>query len=210
MSVRWSTLEEAEKRRIVETITKRIEVGKDEVEIKLCYEPSPLEMAAGKERNMGVLLPYCEFTLKTQKTLLPTSASCPTRIADHIRKKRWEKKIDVRQAARQIRVSVTTLVDWEHHKHEPKILHIPRIVAFLGYIPDCLKSATIGERIKMVRKLLGLSQRQFAKYFDASSWTVGQWERNKLMPPNDVAKQIALKCLSLIEGDFGMFNENLP
>ena len=36
---RWPTLEHEEKRRIVETITQRITIGKSEVEIDLCYLP---------------------------------------------------------------------------------------------------------------------------------------------------------------------------
>lgn len=69
LSVRWPTLEENEKRRIVETITERIGVGADEVEINLCYMPSPLEMAAGKERNLGDSKPENMPTSKDRRTM---------------------------------------------------------------------------------------------------------------------------------------------
>ena len=48
---RWPALEHEEKRRIVETITQRITIGKSEVEIDLCYLPNSAELMAGKQRD---------------------------------------------------------------------------------------------------------------------------------------------------------------
>jgi site-specific DNA recombinase len=49
---RWGDLERDEKRRIVETITDRITIGKDEVHIDLAYLPSPSEDLAKEARNL--------------------------------------------------------------------------------------------------------------------------------------------------------------
>jgi len=49
---RWSALEEEEKRQIVESITQKIVVGKEDVEIDLCYLPSPSQSVANGERNL--------------------------------------------------------------------------------------------------------------------------------------------------------------
>ncbi|MGC3990839.1 MAG: recombinase family protein [Chthoniobacteraceae bacterium] len=42
---RWPELDSSEKRKIVECITKKIEIGKDEIAIDLCYLPSSVEMS---------------------------------------------------------------------------------------------------------------------------------------------------------------------
>lgn len=49
---RWPELEREEKRRVIEQITDRITVGKDEVVIDLAYLPSPSEELATKARNL--------------------------------------------------------------------------------------------------------------------------------------------------------------
>jgi len=48
---RWPELDQTEKRKVVENITEKIVVGKDDVAINLCYLPSASEMMAGKQRN---------------------------------------------------------------------------------------------------------------------------------------------------------------
>jgi site-specific DNA recombinase len=49
---RWPELERDEKRKVIEQITDRITVGKDEVLIDLAYLPSPSEELATKARNL--------------------------------------------------------------------------------------------------------------------------------------------------------------
>ncbi|MBI1804814.1 MAG: recombinase family protein [Ignavibacteriae bacterium] len=49
---RWPMLELSEKRNIVETITQRITVGKDDVSINLSYMPSSAEMTTGMQHNL--------------------------------------------------------------------------------------------------------------------------------------------------------------
>jgi len=49
---RWPSLEPEAKRKIVENITDRITIGKDDVSIDLCYLPSSSEMMADKSRNL--------------------------------------------------------------------------------------------------------------------------------------------------------------
>ena len=49
---RWPSLESQDKRKIVENITDRITIGKDDVTIDLCYLPSSSEMMVEKSRNL--------------------------------------------------------------------------------------------------------------------------------------------------------------
>jgi site-specific DNA recombinase len=49
---RWPSLESQDKRKIVENITDRITIGKDDVTIDLCYLPSSSEIMVEKSRNL--------------------------------------------------------------------------------------------------------------------------------------------------------------
>ncbi|WP_414645322.1 recombinase family protein [Candidatus Binatus sp.] len=49
---RWPDLRNDEKRRIIETITEKITIGKDDITIDLCYLPSSSEFMAEKQRNL--------------------------------------------------------------------------------------------------------------------------------------------------------------
>jgi site-specific DNA recombinase len=49
---RWPSLEQDEKRKVIENITEKIVVAKDEVAINLCYLPSASEIMAGKQHNL--------------------------------------------------------------------------------------------------------------------------------------------------------------
>jgi site-specific DNA recombinase len=49
---RWETLEQEEKRKIVENTVEKIVVGKDDVAIDLCYLPSSSEIVAEKQRGL--------------------------------------------------------------------------------------------------------------------------------------------------------------
>ncbi len=48
---RWPSLEFEEKRRVIENITEKIIVGKDDISLELCYLPSSAEVMAKEHRN---------------------------------------------------------------------------------------------------------------------------------------------------------------
>ena len=50
---RWPTFDAAQKRRLVETLVKRVTIGKDEVTIELCYLPSFEMVADGQRMDKG-------------------------------------------------------------------------------------------------------------------------------------------------------------
>ena len=52
---------------------------------------------------------------------------------------------------------------------------------------------TIGQRIRAVRKALGLSQEQFGALFDYSAKQVRRYESDEISPPSDVLERIAEK-----------------
>jgi site-specific DNA recombinase len=69
---RWRELTREEKRKIVETITEKITVGKEDVTIDLCYLPSSSEFVTEKQRN---------FTDSSQRRASPRpeTSACPSR-----------------------------------------------------------------------------------------------------------------------------------
>jgi site-specific DNA recombinase len=48
---RWPSLNKEEKRRIIETITEKIIIGKKDIEINLCYLPPSSEVASSWQYN---------------------------------------------------------------------------------------------------------------------------------------------------------------
>jgi hypothetical protein len=59
LSLRWDELAVAERRQIVEAITEKIIVGREDVEINLLQVLPPAELAAKWQRNDMVALPFC-------------------------------------------------------------------------------------------------------------------------------------------------------
>ncbi len=49
---RWPKLSQEEKRKVIENITEKIIIGKDDVTIDLCYIPSSSEIMANRQRNV--------------------------------------------------------------------------------------------------------------------------------------------------------------
>lgn len=49
---RWAGFGEEEKRKIIENITEKVVVGREDITINLCYLPSSSEMVANKQRNL--------------------------------------------------------------------------------------------------------------------------------------------------------------
>jgi site-specific DNA recombinase len=58
---RWPTLDHEEKRKVAESLTQRITVGKGEIDIDLCYLPSSESMAKGQQTDRFVATPRVSF-----------------------------------------------------------------------------------------------------------------------------------------------------
>jgi hypothetical protein len=107
---RWQTLEREEKRKVVENITEKIVIGKDDVTINLCYLPSGSEIMAEKQRGLIPALPFCHVVLKGKRAL---PGSCPNplkTLGDHLRKRRLDLGLLQREVAKKL--GVTTSCVW--------------------------------------------------------------------------------------------------
>jgi len=81
-------------------------------------------------------LPFCKVTLKGQK---PVSAAYPKTLktlGDHLRKRRLDLKLLQKELAQKLDISETSIYNWENNRASPSLYLIPKIMKFLGYIPD--------------------------------------------------------------------------
>ena len=106
----------------------------------------------------------------------------PVTLGDHIRRRRLELGLEQRELARQLGADDMTVCNWEKGRTFPSIRFLPRIVRFLGYVPFQLESLSVGERIRLRRMLLGLSQRELARRLSVDPSTVRRWEAGKRVP----------------------------
>jgi len=116
--------------------------------------------------------------LKAQK---PGSVKYPKELktlGDHIRKRRLDLGLFQRQAAEQIGVDTTTIWNWERHKSSPQVHEIPAALRFLGYNPVPLPKS-FPEKVRLVRRVLGLSQKTMARKLGIDPTTIGQWESGR-------------------------------
>ena len=106
----------------------------------------------------------------------------PVTLGDHIRRRRLELGLEQRELARQLGADDMTVCNWEKGRTFPSIRFLPRVVRFLGYVPFQLESLSVGERIRLRRMLLGLSQRELARRLSVDPSTVRRWETGKRVP----------------------------
>ncbi len=82
-----------------------------------------------------------------------------------------------RDVAARLDVDVTFVMGWELGSHEPLTRHIPRIIEFLGYVPEELFPCnTTGQGIKRYRLLQGMTRKQLAKKLGMDEATLHRLE----------------------------------
>jgi transcriptional regulator with XRE-family HTH domain len=118
---------------------------------------------------------------------MPPPRGCPRELAtlgDHVKKARLDRGLFQEDLARELGVSVGTVVNWEKNLTRVATRYLPKVVAFLGYDPR-EESGTLGERIRAQREVQGLSQEALAETLGLNPSTVRAWERaevRKLFP----------------------------
>ena len=130
-----------------------------------------------------VALPFCHVELRAAK---PISKAYPLELkalGDHIRKRRLDLGLLQKDVARIFESNSQTVTNWEKNNNYPSIEFIPRIIAFLGYVPfESIPRMSLGEKIKICRKIKGISQERLARLLGFDPSTVAQWERDDRLP----------------------------
>jgi DNA-binding XRE family transcriptional regulator len=143
------------------------------------YTPSP----GGYNSRTGIpALPFSRMVKTAQK---PKPLGYPIKIdtiGDHLRSVRMDKKLFQEDLAKQFKVSLDTITNWENNKYEPHISYYKEIISFLEYYPFTHDTATIGGRILKYRRLHGLTHRQMGRKVGVNATTIAAWESGENKP----------------------------
>jgi transcriptional regulator with XRE-family HTH domain len=99
-------------------------------------------------------------------------------VGDHIRRKRLDLGLTQRILARQLAVREETIHLWESGRAEPLPRAYVRIVGFLGYDPAA-PGTSLGERLRAIRRRLGLTQAELAKELCLDEGTIVDLEATR-------------------------------
>ncbi len=136
-----------------------------------------------------VALPFCHFTLKSQKPLPEAYPRELTTLGDHLRKKRLDLKLFQKDVAKIIGCDECSIWNWENNYNIPVLKFIPKIINFLGYVPYDITTLTLGERIKTIRQSLGMTGRELAKELGIHPDTLYSWEKDEHKPTKKLWKK---------------------
>jgi DNA-binding transcriptional regulator YiaG len=81
--------------------------------------------------------------------------------------------------------STDTVRLWKSNRNSPKLGYIPKIIEFLGYLPD-LGNQTSGQKLKTYRITKGLTQKAFARILGVDPNTLGEWDKGRGRLPERV------------------------
>ncbi len=93
------------------------------------------DLSLSPMRNAGVVLPFCELSFSVPK---PPDSRIPREIVtlgDHLRKRRIELGLTLKQVGEKFEVGPKRVLCWEQGHHQPHPKHHRGIIEFLGYDP---------------------------------------------------------------------------
>jgi transcriptional regulator with XRE-family HTH domain len=125
---------------------------------------------------------YPKFTLHLPKPeKLPHGYPVELRsLGDHIRKRRLDLGLLQIEVAAQIGVTENTVWNWEHGT-EPELVHVPAVLAFLGYVPWECPSDPVG-RLAHFKKVKGLSLRRLGALMGRDPEQLTDWLSGRVNP----------------------------
>ena len=135
-------------------------------------------------------MPYTPWALEHQ--LAPTSPDDGTSLADLLRGRRLELRLQKKSVALHLVVNEWTYLNWEAGRTTPEIRFMPRIIDFLGYDPHP-PPIDLPEQLKAIRRNLGLSVKRLSAFLKADESVVTRWERGK-GGPSDIQRS-AIRAL---------------
>lgn len=110
-------------------------------------------------------------------------------LGEHIRKRRMDLGLQVKQLAGQLGVDEQSLSGWELGHRQPSIAYLPHVIRFLGYDPRQVPQ-TRGARLMHFRTAVGLSQNALAKQLRVDPSTLRRWESGRRTPEGELLTRI--------------------
>ena len=131
-----------------------------------------------------VELPFCKVTLTASRPILPAYPRQLKTPGDYIRKRRLDLGLLQEDVARRLGIDTDSATNCEKNRYSPRLYPIPKVIEFLGYVPDQYNhdGKSLGERIVGVRRVLGIRQDQLAREFGVDPSTLARWERGDGRP----------------------------
>lgn len=127
-------------------------------------------------------MPFCHIRLRAHRPLPSSYPKALYTLGDHLRKKRLDLGLLQKDIAKILGGNVDSVCNWENSRASPRLYLTPRIVKFLGYVPDQPTSTDPGLRIRLIRRSLGIRQDLLAQQLEVDPSTLGRWERGKGQP----------------------------
>jgi len=119
-------------------------------------------------------LPILNIKLKASK---PDKKPYPKELityGDHLRQKRLELNLSQPQVAKMIQVETDSITNWELNRNNPSLPYIPKIISFLGYIPESKEHP-----IKQYRMQKGMTQKELARLLNIDPTTLARVEKGE-------------------------------
>jgi transcriptional regulator with XRE-family HTH domain len=126
-------------------------------------------------------LPFQKIRLTARK---PKDSVYPKELktlGDQLRKRRLDLGLLQREVARILGVDVDSVGHWETGRSQPKVPTLPRIIDFLGYLPN-EPVTTFAGTLRTARRSAGLSQENLAHWAGIDESTIAKWERGETLP----------------------------
>jgi DNA-binding XRE family transcriptional regulator len=107
-----------EKRELIEIVTNKIVIGKEEITINLCYAPSSKETAI-RWRKGSFLNPFCHLVIRATRVDSPPFGSDREQLQKVLLNARSRLNLSRNEFALKIGVSGSTLKNWERGRTKP-------------------------------------------------------------------------------------------
>jgi transcriptional regulator with XRE-family HTH domain len=128
------------------------------------------------------VLPFCQLAFRASKPLQKPYPKALKTLGDHLRKRRLDLALTQKDVAKRLGADETSVWNWEKNRSSPALRFVPRIIEFLGYVPDDTQPETLGQRIVAFRRLRGLTQKELARRLAVDPSTISGWERGEHQP----------------------------
>jgi transcriptional regulator with XRE-family HTH domain len=104
----------------------------------------------------------------------------PQTLAEHIRKRRLDLKLTLKEAAKLLGTNEGSIINWEKGRATPRVYRLPAIIRFLSYNP-LPEPCTLPERLLTKRLKQGWSRKVASRYLGIDVTTLRDWEHGKVI-----------------------------
>ncbi|MEW6108051.1 MAG: helix-turn-helix transcriptional regulator [Nitrospirota bacterium] len=135
-----------------------------------------------KGRGLDTFAKYPQYRMTLPRPIIPPKGYPlkPRTLGEHIRKRRLDLGLLQIDVAAEIGVTESTVWNWEHGT-EPELIHIPTVLAFLGYVPWECPDDPLG-RLAHFKKVNGLSLRRLGALMGRDHEQLEDWLSGRVKP----------------------------